>query len=104
MKRLTAATLAVVCALVLHGDAQPRAQIYVQSDGFVRNKDAHTLTLSFGYYNLNVVPVTIQPGDANGFLPGPAIGNSRFCCAPAGTALRARLSCPIRLPARSSGR
>lgn len=89
MKRTAAVTLALVGALVLHGDAQPRAQIYVQYDGFVRNKDTHTLTLSFGYYNLNVVPVTIQPGEANGFLPGPADrqqpvllrpGRHRFAC------------------------
>ena len=89
MKRTAAATLALVGALVLHGDAQPNAAIYVQYDGFVRNKDAHTLTLSFGYYNLNVVPVTIQAGEANGFLPGPAdrqqplllrAGRHRFGC------------------------
>src|SRR4029077_5069666 len=89
MKRTAAATLALVGALVLHGDAQPNAAIYVQYDGFVRNKDAHTLTLSFGYYNLNVVHVTIQAGEANGFLPGPEdrqqplllrAGRHRFAC------------------------
>ena len=102
MKRTAAVTLALVSALVLHGDAQPRAQIYVQYDGFVRNKDAHTLTLSFGYYNLNVVPVTIQPGEANGFLPGPADrqqpvllrpGRHRFACWPWSPAWSRRPSC-----------
>jgi hypothetical protein len=89
MKRTAAATLALVGALALHGDAQPNANIYVQYDGFVRNKDAHTLTLSFSYYNLNVVNVRIPPGEANGFLPGPADrgqpvlmrpGRHRFAC------------------------
>ncbi len=89
MKRTAAATLALLGALVLHGDAQPNASVYVQYDGFVRNRAAHTITLSFGYYNLNVVSVRIQPGDANGFLPGPADrqqpillhpGRHRFAC------------------------
>jgi len=89
MNRTAAATLALVGALVLRGDAQPSAPIYVQYDGFVRNKDAHTLTLSFGYYNLNVVPVRLQAGEANGFLPVPAdrqqpillrAGRHRFAC------------------------
>jgi hypothetical protein len=89
MKRTAAATLALVGALVLQGDAQPSAPIYVQYDGFVRNKDAHTLTLSFGYYNLNVVPVRLQAGEANGFVPAAAdrqqpillrAGRHRFAC------------------------
>jgi hypothetical protein len=99
MKRLTAATLAVICALVLHGDAQPRAQIYVQYDGFVRNKDAHTLTLSFGYYNLNVVPVTIQPGEGNGFLPGPADRKQPILLRPG----RHRFACTIIVPDTFAG-
>src|SRR6185503_10719443 len=89
MKRTAAMTLALLGALALHGDAQPMAPIYVQLDGFVRNKEAHTLTYSFGYYNTNVVPVRIEPGDNNGFLPGPAdrqqptmlrAGRHRFAC------------------------
>src|SRR5262249_7686118 len=46
MKRTAVATLALLGALALHGDAQPMAPIYVQLDGFVRNKDAHTITYS----------------------------------------------------------
>src|SRR3954469_25426994 len=89
MKRTAAATLALVGALVLHGDAQPSAPIYLQFDGYVRNKDVHTLTLSYGYYNLNHVAVTIQPGDDNMFAPGavdrqqPVVfleGRHRFAC------------------------
>ena len=99
MKRLAAATLAFVSAIVLHGDAQPRAQIYVQYDGFVRNKNAHTLTLSFGYYNLNVVPVTLQPGDGNGFLPGPADRKQPVLLRPG----RHRFACTIIVPDTFTG-
>jgi len=90
MTRTGAATLALMGALVLHGDAQPVQPIYLQYDGFVRNKDNHTLTLSFGYYNMNHVEVRIPAGDANGFIPGPADrnqpltlleGRHRFVCA-----------------------
>jgi hypothetical protein len=90
MTRSAAATLALTCALVLHGDAQPIQPIYLQYDGYVKNKDNHTITLSFGYYNMNHVDVRIPPGDANGFVPGPADrnqpltlleGRHRFACA-----------------------
>lgn len=90
MKRCLAATLAFVGALGVHGDAQPSQPIYLQYDGYVRNKDNHTLTLSFGYYNMNHIDVRIQPGDGNGFIPGPADrnqpitfleGRHRFACA-----------------------
>jgi hypothetical protein len=99
MKRTAAATLALVGALVLSGDAQPMAPIYVQYDGFVRNKDAHTLTLSFGYYNLNVVPVRIQPGEANGFLPGPADRQQPILLRPG----RHRFACTIIVPETFNG-
>src|SRR5581483_10872664 len=68
--------------------AQPTLPIYVQYDGFVRNKDG-TLTLSFGYYNTNNVDVTIQSGPANTFTPAPGDrsqpivflkGRHRFAC------------------------
>jgi len=42
--------------------AQPTQPIYLQYDGFVRNAD-NSLTLAFGYYNLNQVDVTIEAGD-----------------------------------------
>jgi K319-like protein len=68
--------------------AQPTQPIYLQYDGFVRNPNG-TLTLSFGYYNMNNVDVTVQPGDANSFAPAPADrnqpitflkGRHRFAC------------------------
>lgn len=88
--RTAGATTALTAALALHGHAQPIQPIYLQYDGFVRNKDAHTLTLSFGYYNMNHVDVRIPVGDGNGFLPGPVDrnqplafleGRHRFACA-----------------------
>lgn len=87
----TAGTTAVLtAALALHGRAQPIQPIYLQYDGFVRNTDNHTLTLSFGYYNMNHVDVRIPVGEGNGFLPGPSDrnqpltfleGRHRFACA-----------------------
>ncbi len=49
--------------------AQPTQTIYLQYDGFVRNADS-SLTLAFGYYNLNQVDVTIEVGDDNRFVQG----------------------------------
>ena len=84
----------VIVVLLISGSlgvssgAQPRHPIYLQYDGFVRNPGA-SLTLSFGYYNLNQVDVTIAPGDDNLFLgsdPGrgqPTVflaGRHRFAC------------------------
>lgn len=68
--------------------AQPTHPIYVQYDGFIRNAD-DSLTLSFGYHNLNRVEVTIDRGDQNRFLSGgldraqPTMfraGRHRFAC------------------------
>jgi hypothetical protein len=68
--------------------AQPTQPIYLQYDGYVRNDDG-TYTLSFGYFNMNAVDVTVQPGDANSFTPGAADrnqpvlfrkGRHRFAC------------------------
>ena len=90
MKRTVWATAALLAVAVSHGHAQPSQPIYLQYDGFVRNKDNHTLTLSFGYYNMNHVEVRIPAGESNGFTPGPADrnqpltfleGRHRFACA-----------------------
>jgi hypothetical protein len=68
--------------------AQPTQPIYLQYDGFVRNSDG-TLTVSFGYFNMNNVDVEVPPGPANTFMPGPADrnqpivflkGRHRFAC------------------------
>ena len=89
MKRTAWATAALLAVAVSHGHAQPSQPIYLQYDGFVRNKDNHTLALSFGYYNMNHVDVRIAVGEANGFLPGPMDrnqpltfleGRHRFAC------------------------
>jgi hypothetical protein len=88
--RLTVAAgaLAVAVGLIQPMLAQPTQPIYLQYDGFVRNKNG-TITVSFGYFNMNNVSVTIQPGDANTFTPGAADrnqpvtflkGRHRFAC------------------------
>jgi len=90
LRDMTRLILALVCVLEAAGvaAAQPTQPIYLQYDGFVRNKDG-TFTLSFGYYNMNNVDVTVQPGDANAFAPPPADrnqpvtflkGRHRFAC------------------------
>jgi hypothetical protein len=68
--------------------AQPTQPIFIQYDGFVRNKDG-TLTLSFGYFNMNSVDVPIAAGADNTFAPAPGDrnqpivfrkGRHRFAC------------------------
>ena len=67
--------------------AQPRHPVYLIYDGFIANADG-SLTLAFGYYNVNRVEVTVTGGD-NAFLPGAADrdqptvflpGRQRFAC------------------------
>lgn len=67
--------------------AQPRHPVYLIYDGFVRNADG-SLTLAFGYHNVNRVEVTVE-GEDNAFLPGAADrgqptvflpGRQRFAC------------------------
>jgi hypothetical protein len=67
---------------------QASQPIYLQYDGYVKNKDG-TYTLSFGYFNMNHVDVRIQPGPDNGFQPSPVDrnqpllflkGRHRFAC------------------------
>jgi hypothetical protein len=80
--------VALIGAFETFAFAQPTQPIYLQYDGFVRNANG-TLTLSFGYYNMNNVDVTVPPGDANTFVPAPgdrnqpvtfAKGRHRFAC------------------------
>lgn len=68
--------------------AQASQPIYLQYDGYVKNKDG-TFTLSFGYFNQNHVDVRIEPGSDNAFLPAPGDrnqpvlfvkGRHRFAC------------------------
>jgi len=91
MRILTVCSRICLVALILVSRpvcAQPTQPIYLQYDGFVHNKDG-SYTLSFGYFNMNNVDVTVPPGEANGFTPGPADrnqparfvkGRHRFAC------------------------
>ncbi|HEY7545720.1 MAG TPA: hypothetical protein VID27_12590 [Blastocatellia bacterium] len=85
---LMVATLMLTFALESEAAAQAAQPIYLQYDGFVKNKDG-SLTLSFGYFNFNHVDVKIEPGADNAFTPGPADrnqpalflkGRHRFAC------------------------
>ena len=67
--------------------AQPRHPVYLIYDGFIANPEG-TLTLAFGYHNVNRVEVTVT-GDDNAFLTGAADrgqptvflpGRQRFAC------------------------
>ncbi len=77
----------LVGSFASEGFAQASQPVYLQYDGFVKNKDG-TYTLSFGYFNQNHVDVRIQGSD-NAFLPAPGDrnqpvlfvkGRHRFAC------------------------
>jgi hypothetical protein len=85
---LTAAMLTLLASSGLEIGAQASQPVYLQYDGYVKNKDG-TYTLSFGYFNTNQVDVKIPPGADNGFEPGPPDrnqpiiflkGRHRFAC------------------------
>ncbi len=85
---LGGAILVLVGLFASEGLAQASQPIYLQYDGFVRNKDG-TYTLSFGYFSQNHIDVRVQPGSDNSFLPAPADrnqpvlfvkGRHRFAC------------------------
>jgi hypothetical protein len=87
MRRL-GASLALMGVLVVRAAAQPSEPVYLQYDGYAKNANG-TYTLWFGYFNLNRVDVTIQPGPENTFSPGPGdrnqpivfrSGRHRFAC------------------------
>src|SRR5436309_2951100 len=52
------------------GIAQSERPVYAQYEGFIRNADG-TITLSFGYFNMNDADVAVAAGEANGFSPAP---------------------------------
>lgn len=83
-----AAILILVGSFARDAAAQASQPIYLQYDGYVKNRDG-TFTLSFGYFNLNHVDVRIPAGEDNTFLPSPADrnqpilflkGRHRFAC------------------------
>jgi hypothetical protein len=77
MRFLSVAARACIVALLLvsrPAAAQPTQPIYLQYDGYVHNADG-TYTLSFGYFNMSNVDVTVPAGDGNSFTPGPADRN-----------------------------
>ena len=78
--------------------AQPRHPVYLIYDGFVRNADG-SLTLAFGYHNVNRVEVTAA-GDDNVFLPGAADRNQPTVFRPG----RQRFACTLVVPETFDGR
>ena len=83
--------------------AQPRHPVYLIYDGFVRNADG-SLTLAYGYHNVNRVDVTVERED-NAFLTGAADRDQPtvFPCR-GGSDSPACWSCPRRSTAGCSGR
>lgn len=82
-----AVSAGAVTASAVVAAAQPRHPVYLIYDGFITNVDG-SLTLAFGYHNVNRVEVTIE-GEDNAFLPGAADrhqpnvflpGRQRFAC------------------------
>jgi len=109
--RRTAVVLALAGAVgAAAAGAQPRHPVYLIYDGFIANADG-SLTLAFGYHNVNHVDVTVT-GDDNVFLPGAADrnqptvfqpGRHRFACVmvvPDG--LDARLQWRVRFAGQAS--
>ncbi|HXG94497.1 MAG TPA: hypothetical protein VNN73_19295 [Blastocatellia bacterium] len=79
--------------------AQATQPIYLQYDGYVKNKDG-TYTLSFGYFNMNHVDVKIEPGADNAFAPDPADRNQPIVFLKG----RHRFACSIIVPADFDGK
>ena len=72
MRSLQIGLVALVAGATMSssGVAQGERPIYVQYEGFIRNAD-RTITLSFGYFNMNDRGAVIPAGNANGFSPAP---------------------------------
>lgn len=92
---VVASSAAVVAPLVA---AQPRHPVHVIYDGFVTNADG-SLTLAFGYYNVNRVEVTVE-GEDNAFLPDAADRNQPTGFLPG----RQRFACVMVVPEAFDGR
>ena len=91
--------LLLVAWFSAEGFAQASQPIYLQYDGYVKNKDG-TYTLSFGYFNLNQVDVRIEPGADNSFLPGPGDRNQPILFEKG----RHRFACSIVVPSDFDGK
>ena len=94
-----AALIIVIASFARDASAQASQPIYLQYDGFVKNKDG-TYTLSFGYFNLNHVDVRLTPGEDNSFLPGPADRNQPILFLKG----RHRFACSLVVPADFDGK
>ncbi len=68
--RVGACWLAVMVSLAGAAQAQQNQPIYPAYDGFLKNPDG-SYTLSFAYFSHNADEVTVPPGAANAFAPGP---------------------------------
>lgn len=78
--------------------AQPRHPVYLIYDGFVRNADG-SLTLAYGYHNVNRVDVTVERED-NAFLTGAADRDQPTVFLPG----RQRFACVLVVPEAFDGR
>jgi len=96
---LWAASLMLGGLLAGNAAAQASQPIYLQYDGYVKNKDG-TYTLSFGYFNQNHVDVRIEPGEANTFIPAPADRNQPVVFLKG----RHRFACSIVVPSSFDGK
>jgi hypothetical protein len=66
--RITAILVATLWAAT--ASAQVNQPVYPAYDGYLKNPDG-SYTLAFAYFSHNAEPVTIPPGEHNGFAPGP---------------------------------
>jgi hypothetical protein len=96
---LGGAILMLVGSFASDAPAQASQPIFLQYDGFVKNKDG-TYTLSFGYFSLNHVDVRIPPGEDNTFLPAPGDRNQAVLFLKG----RHRFTCSIVVPGGFDGK
>ncbi|HEU4388594.1 MAG TPA: hypothetical protein VFV34_12405, partial [Blastocatellia bacterium] len=99
LRVLASAAILMLAASAHEVKGQASQPIYLQYDGFVKNKDG-TYTLSFGYFNTNHVDVRVEPGQDNSFTPGPADRNQPILFLKG----RHRFACSMVLPADFNGR